>query len=78
MTGYHTHSRVEHPSAEVTLQSRIAEFVALYGSLRAVARVLDVSPSYLSRLSNGLQVEPSKELLTKLGLKAITTYKRLK
>ena len=45
-----------------------------YGGLRAAARVLDVSPSYLSRLRDGEKINPSNKILKKLGLKKVILY----
>lgn len=43
--------------------------------LRAVARRLDVDPSYMSRVCNGLQ-KPGPEILKALGYKATVIYRK--
>ncbi len=56
------------------LRARIQELAKHHGSLRAVARVLDMDAGYLSRLQGGLKLEPSDAVLRKLGLKRIVLY----
>jgi hypothetical protein len=60
----------------VTLRERIDELVAQHGSLRAAARATRVEASYLLRLHNGEKKSPSDLVLSRLGLKVITTYER--
>ena len=56
------------------LRARIQALAKQHGSLRAAARVLEIDAGYLSRLQGGLKVEPSEEVLRKLGLRRIVTY----
>jgi LmbE family N-acetylglucosaminyl deacetylase len=58
------------------LQQRINELVERHGSIRAAARVLDVDPVYLYRLSTGEKDAPGPELLRKLKLRRVVTYER--
>ena len=62
----------------VTLKDRIDELVSQHGSLRAVARVTEIDVGYLSRLRAGEKVSPEKEKLTRIGLRRVVTYERLK
>lgn len=56
------------------LRARIQELAKQHGSLRAVARVLQLDHGYLSRLQGGLKDEPGESVLRKLGLRRIVTY----
>lgn len=62
----------------MTLQDRIDELVAQYGSLRAVARVTEIDAGYLSRLRSGEKANPEKDKLRRLGLRRVVAYERLK
>lgn len=59
------------------LQERIGELVTQHGSLRAAARVLEVSPGYLSRLQSGEKDDPGETLLRRLKLRRVVRYERL-
>lgn len=61
----------------ITLAERIAELEEQHGSLRAVARVIQIDPSYLSRLKAGQKVRPSKAYLKRMGLRAKLIYERI-
>ena len=61
----------------MTLQDRISELIARHGSLRAVARVTEIDPGYLSRLHSGEKVNPEKVKLNRLGLRRVVTYELL-
>lgn len=50
------------------LRMAIDAKVKRHGSLRAAAKHLGISTSYLSRLRKGTQVNPTVEVLTKLGI----------
>lgn len=56
------------------LRARIQELAKHHGSLRAAARVVQIEAGYLSRLQNGLKLEPSDDVLRKLGLRRVVTY----
>lgn len=56
------------------LQDAVEALVAEHGSLRAAARAIGVDHAYLWRLLNGQKVDPSDELLRKLGLRRIVVY----
>ena len=45
-----------------------------YDGLRDAARRLGTSPANLSRLQNGLRLNPSPELLRKLGIREVKEY----
>lgn len=62
----------------MTLRDRIDELVAQHGSLRAVARVTEIDPGYLSRLRAGEKANPEKDKLRRLGLRRVVSYERLK
>ncbi len=55
------------------IAQRIDALTERHGSLRAAARVLNVSAGYLSRLRDGLKTNPSDQLLKKLGIKRVVT-----
>ncbi len=57
-----------------TLSNRIWEFQIRYGGLRAAARQLQVSASYLVRLRDGWYDKPSDKLLRRLRLKREVRY----
>lgn len=59
---------------ETKIQTRIAELVEKHGSLRALARAIDLDVGYLSRLASGEKDNPSPDVLAKLGLVAVTIY----
>lgn len=62
----------------MTLAERIAELVAKHGTLRAAARVTQIDHGYLSRLASGEKVRPLKDVQRRLGVRAVTTYERIK
>lgn len=52
----------------------IGQLIHRHGSLRAAARVMEISPAYLSRLFSGEKKDPSDAILRKLGLRRVITY----
>lgn len=58
------------------LTKRICELEQQHGSLRALARVLQVDAGWLSRLRDDVDNKhtPSDALLRKLGLERVVTY----
>lgn len=66
------------PPEIMTLHNRIAELTAQHGSLRAAAAVINIDVGYLSRLASDEKVKPGKEFLRRMGLRAFTTYERIK
>lgn len=56
------------------LRARIQELAKKHGSLRAAARALEIDHAYLSRLQDGLKLEPSDAVLRKLRLKRVVLY----
>jgi len=64
-----------------TLHARINYLIHHHGGLRALARTIDVAPSYISRLRRGLLKNPKDAFLKKIGLEIesqITTYRNTK
>lgn len=60
------------------LDKRIRELIAKHGTLRAVARHTGIDVGYLSRLERREKTEPSDEMLARLGLRRVVTYRRVK
>ena len=58
------------------VRERIGQLIHRHGSLRKCAKVLEISPAYLSRLFRGEKDEPSTLLLRKMGLRRHVTYSR--
>lgn len=56
------------------VREQIGQLIHRHGSLRKCARVLEISPAYLSRLFRGEKDEPSEKLLRKMGLRKIISY----
>jgi hypothetical protein len=65
-------------SEEITVRDRIDELMKQHGGLRKAARALQLHASYLSRLRNGHQKNPSPEALRRMGLVKHITYVRRK
>ncbi|MGJ7544593.1 Lar family restriction alleviation protein [Variovorax sp. LT1R16] len=65
-------------SQAVQVPERIAELIDQHGSLRAAARALDCDPGYLSRLQSGEKSDPGTELLSRMGLRQVITFERIK
>jgi hypothetical protein len=61
----------------MSLQHRVAELIVQHGSLRAAARAIQVEPAYLCRLGNGERARPGKDILRRMGLRAVLTYERI-
>lgn len=60
------------------ISTRIKQLQRDHGGLRAAARAIGMSPSYMIRLRDGEKLEPSVRLLRKLGLEKKVTYARIK
>ena len=60
------------------VRKRIGQLIDRHGSLRKCAKVLDISPAYLSRLQSGEKDEPSDALLRRMGMRRVTTYQVVK
>jgi len=56
------------------LEARIGFLIKDYGSYRAAAKAIGVDHVYLHRVHRGKK-EPSADLLNKLSLRRIVTYK---
>jgi len=63
-------------SKVVTIQTRCRELVEQHGGVRKAARALDMDPGYFLRLADGNKSSPSDEILRKLGLVRVVTYRR--
>lgn len=60
----------------MTLQQRVKQLIAQHGTLRAAARAVSVEVSYLSRLEHGEKTNPSDDVLARLGLVRVVTYRK--
>ena len=60
------------------IRTRILQLQREHDGLRAAARAVGMSPSYMIRLRDGGKLEPSARLLRKLGLEKKVTYARIK
>jgi hypothetical protein len=60
------------------LAERIEQLVQQHGSLRAVGRVTEIDPGYLSRLRSGEKVRPEVDKLRRLGLRRVVSYELLR
>lgn len=60
------------------IRTRIQQLQQEHGGLRAAARAIGMSASYMIRLRDGEKLEPSARLLQKLGLEKKVTYVRRK
>lgn len=59
------------------LQDAVREVIEKHGGVRPAARVLKVSPAYLSRLSRGAKIWPGDALLKKLRVRRSVIYWKL-
>ena len=65
---------------KISIREEIERLEKRYGSLRAVARELEINHVYLHRLKYGEKNNPSDDILRKLGLYKIVssiTYYRI-
>ena len=60
------------------ISKRIEQLQKQHGGLRAAARAVGMSASYMIRLRDGEKFEPSARLLRKLGLRKEVAYVRTK
>lgn len=65
-------------SGPMTLGQRVDELIGCHGTLREVSRLLQIDCGYLSRLRNGEKMNPSRNILQKLGLREVVYYERIK
>lgn len=61
----------------VTLESAMRSVVERHGGVRAAERATGVDKSFISRLMNGKNVNPSAQTLRALGLRAVPLYEVL-
>ena len=57
-----------------SLQGAVRHRIRQAGGLRRLSRSSGVSASYLCRISKGARIEPSEEILEKLGLSRVVHY----
>jgi len=57
------------------IQQAVEAKIHQHGGLRAAARAMKISASYLARLRDGIKHAPSDRVLTKLGLVREVTYR---
>lgn len=62
----------------MTLKDRLDELIAIHGSLRAVARVIEIDAGYLSRLHSGEKTNLGTKYLRRLGLREVVSYEKIK
>jgi len=79
--GWHTRAALAQVPEQVagdsiTFKQRLDELIEQHGSLRAVGRVLEFDPGYLSRLASGEKSDPGVALLRRMGLREVTSYAR--
>ncbi len=59
------------------IKERIDFLISVYGSMREVAREFDIDCGYLSRLHSGEKFNPSDDVLEKLDLERVVTFKKI-
>lgn len=59
------------------LQRRVHDLFRIHGSTRAAGKALGVDHAYLHRIAAG-EKRPSDEMLEKLGIERVETYRRKK
>lgn len=57
------------------IKTRIDQLVHKHGTLRGAARATGVDVGYLSRLRKGSKAQPSDEVLERLGLQRVVSYR---
>jgi len=70
-------NETEQSRMAVSLSDRVIELEIQHGSLRDVAKAMKCNVSYLSRLKEGQEHSPGDNMLLKMGLKRVVTYKRI-
>ncbi len=63
-----TTKRMPKKKRKKKISNRILELISKHGSLRAVSRVLCIDVAYLARLRDWNKNNPSRKILSKLGL----------
>lgn len=53
---------------------RLSELEKKHGSMRGVARAVKIDHGYLSRLKDGKKLNPSDDVLKKLGLRRVVQF----
>lgn len=59
------------------LQKAAAALIKQHGSLRKAEAATGINYAYLQRLHTGEKINPSTDVLAKLGLQKHSTYRRL-
>ena len=68
---------VRDPTSRNLIRRHAKLSIKTFGGVRAAARVLEIDPSYLSRLARGEKDNPSNNLCRKLGLRRVTYIEEL-
>lgn len=61
----------------MTIPERLDQLLAVYTSYRRLEGVLGIDGAYLYRLHMGEKINPSDDVLKKLGLRRVVTYETL-
>lgn len=56
------------------LQKTVIDLVRQHGSYRAAGKALNINYAYLCRLATGVKVNPTPEVLAKLGIEKRISY----
>lgn len=67
-------ARLRAAAAENALEHAVKLLCRKHGGLRAAARAVGLSPSYLLRLRDGVKANPSADALRKLGIEKKVRY----
>ena len=59
---------------KTSIPNQITKLCKIYGNVSNLSTVLDIDGTYLHRLHKGDKIEPSEEVLKKLGLIKVVTY----
>jgi hypothetical protein len=61
---------------EISLAARIIELIHEHDGVRGVERATGIDAAYLIRLREGKKTNPGPDVLKKLGLEQVITYRR--
>ncbi len=59
---------------QTSIPNQITKLCKIYGNVSKLSAALDIDRTYLHRLHKGDKIEPSEEVLKKLGLIKVVTY----
>lgn len=60
-----------------TLEEAVGMLVAKHGSYRAAGEALKMDHAYLHRLAAGEKVNPTRDVLARMGYERVVLYKRI-